>query len=51
MLLSRDRECRNSEDGLPVDGATELREAYVRDGSRLDDELRLHTVRAARAGQ
>lgn len=49
MLLRRDRERRNSEDGLPADGVTELREAPVRDGCRLDDELRLHTVRAARA--
>jgi hypothetical protein len=35
-------------DGLSEDTIAELREAFARDGIRLDDELRLHTPRIAR---
>ncbi|MFG2440964.1 abortive infection family protein [Streptomyces sp. NPDC048508] len=48
MLRRLDRECRKyGEDGLPADTVAELREAFARDGCRLDDELRLHTARVA----
>ncbi len=46
MLRRLDRESRKSGgDGLPADTVAELREAFARDGCRLDDELRLHTAR------
>ncbi|MEU6950227.1 abortive infection family protein [Streptomyces sp. NPDC046316] len=49
MLRRLDRESRKyGEGGLPADTVTELREAFARDGCRLDDELRLHTARVAR---
>ncbi|GAB2889922.1 hypothetical protein GCM10027074_67780 [Streptomyces deserti] len=49
MLRRLDRESRKyGEDGLPADTVMELREAFARDGCRLDDELRLHTARVAR---
>ncbi|MEV5567697.1 abortive infection family protein [Streptomyces sp. NPDC052196] len=49
MLRRLDRESRKSGgDGLPGDTVAELREAFARDGCRLDEELRLHTARVAR---
>ncbi|MGW0316409.1 hypothetical protein [Streptomyces flavidovirens] len=43
-----DRESRKyGGDGLPADTVADLREAFARDGCRLDDELRLHTARVA----
>ncbi|WP_328698042.1 hypothetical protein [Streptomyces sp. NBC_00342] len=49
LLRRLDREGRkNGGDGLPAHTVAELREAFARDGCRLDDELRLHTARVAR---
>ncbi|MGW3060691.1 abortive infection family protein [Streptomyces goshikiensis] len=49
MLRRLDRERRRyGGDGLPADRVAELREAFARDGCRLDDGLRLHTARVAR---
>ncbi len=49
MLRRLDRESRKyGGDGLPADTVAELREAFARDGCRLDDELRLHTARVTR---
>ncbi|MEV7297206.1 abortive infection family protein [Streptomyces microflavus] len=49
LLRRLDRESRKyGGDGLPADTVAELREAFARDGCRLDDELRLHTARVAR---
>ncbi|MEU6348361.1 abortive infection family protein [Streptomyces sp. NPDC047072] len=46
MLRRLDRESlKFGGDGLPADTVAELREAFARDGCRLDDELRLHTAR------
>jgi hypothetical protein len=49
MLRRLDRESRKfNGSGLPADTVTDLREAFARDGCRLDDELRLHTARFTR---
>lgn len=48
MLRRLDRESRKfGENGLSADTMADLREAFARDGVRLDDELRLHTARVA----
>ncbi|MEV4048914.1 hypothetical protein [Streptomyces sp. NPDC049744] len=48
MLRRLGRESRKyGGDGLPADTVADLREAFARDGCRLDDELRLHTARVA----
>ncbi|MFE6727771.1 hypothetical protein ACFVDN_07735 [Streptomyces californicus] len=48
MLRRLDRESRKyGGDGLPADTVADLREAFARDGCRLDDDLRLHTARVA----
>ncbi|MBT2393415.1 abortive infection family protein [Streptomyces sp. ISL-1] len=49
MLRRLDRDSRKfSGNGLPAETVADLREAFARDGCRLDDELRLHTARVAR---
>lgn len=46
MLRRLDRESRKyGGNGLPAETVAELREAFARDGCRLDDELRLYTAR------
>jgi hypothetical protein len=34
--------------GLPADTVAEVREAFAREGCRLDNDFRLHTARVAR---
>ncbi|MDX6327888.1 MAG: hypothetical protein QOI83_271 [Streptomycetaceae bacterium] len=49
LLRRLDRDSgKFGEDGLPADTVAELCAAFVREGCRLDNDLRLHTARVAR---
>ncbi|MFF7249845.1 abortive infection family protein [Embleya sp. NPDC008237] len=47
LLRRVDRDSRRDGGGIPTDSLADLREAFARDGVRLDDDLRLHTARVA----
>jgi hypothetical protein len=48
LLRRVERDGRRYGDGIPAESLADLREAFARDGVRMDDELRFHTARVAR---